>query len=577
MVSTENAPKSMSSSTSKSMIASLGLELEHQFPVINPDCNTHKSVVEYAVIARNIGFSSSNTSTATTNRRSFNNGTEMNRPGNVEYSCCASESYLSSSIYSQSTEHAKSHSAYVSSVPDATHPPVNTSRIFLLVTREKAGEDRWHAVMELTFAATAALHHNAPGDSWKQLEGHIFCYGMLLTDDNTVGLCGFALGRRIANGEETPRIYRKDIFLSKCSRPIVIVQTLITNRWHHFLNTYQHVMGEKQHPNLRAEGLKFLKECDVRVVGDRVHGIISLPAEKGTYKTFDRTFQRMWSAWQLVHGVKGLCESGFSQPSSNAASRRNSSTLYSIDTQGLNDDTPEEGGKQFCKDISTGEVPEESEKSNFQKEDQQIPEEQTSVPQGYEEVREEWTDQTGLLRVGKLYRDGIVVGITTTYLGCQTGILTREHLLDVCQQLLRLSIKGLVHGDVRNANIVTVGMNHAYLIDFETVRRVNDVFPSWLDTELAERHPDVVGYRILQANSGSGFRDCRLHHDWFALRMCFTIQTGREFESRSTRAQRIVLQFLDDILHTEQVKQYNESETAIIRRLRDYTKAESWP
>ncbi|EGD82900.1 serine/threonine protein kinase [Salpingoeca rosetta] len=240
-----------------------------------------------------------------------------------------------------------------------------------------------------------------------------------------------------------------------------------------------------------------------------------------------------------------------------------------------------------------------------------------------EKLTEAWTDRSGRFSVAKIVRGGRHVGFATTYLGSATGVSTREQLLDVARQLLRLSLRGLVHGDVRNANIVMAGMRNAYLIDFETVRHEGDPFPSSLDTELAERHPQLVGRRVgytgmtgttpvrslsstnststtsltasmkpgpSDANAGCGQTAGRSSlqvystaQDWFSLIMAFAIYTGRDFVERFGRGRRVLKDFLDDVIHKHELlvasphARYTTSDLATIRRIREQISLESWP
>ena len=268
-----------------------------------------------------------------------------------------------------------------------------------------------------------------------------------------------------------------------------------------------------------------------------------------------------------------------------------------------------------------------------------------------EKLVDAWEDKHGKFSIAQLERDGRVVGFASSYLGSRTGVSTREQLISVAQQLLRLSVKGLVHGDVRNANVVMCGMGSAYLIDFETVRHEGDSFPVRLDTELAERHPSLLGRRVhdpsmggrrsasrsmvdvcaavssgtgtgamenARASTGSGpaaakagmstsgasaasvpgkdgraggarfeHRTCSVAHDWFALLMCFTIYTGRDFVERFKRAKHAVKGFLASVAEqqerlsptslTASPERFSHKELAILKRIQDEVSRAAWP
>lgn len=62
------------------------------------------------------------------------------------------------------------------------------------------------------------------------------------------------------------------------------------------------------------------------------------------------------------------------------------------------------------------------------------------------------------------------------------------HFRGAVEQLYKIHSMGIVHGDIRNANIVFDDADCSYIIDYDLARMENDVYPSGYVTSHTERH-----------------------------------------------------------------------------------------
>ena len=62
------------------------------------------------------------------------------------------------------------------------------------------------------------------------------------------------------------------------------------------------------------------------------------------------------------------------------------------------------------------------------------------------------------------------------------------HFRGAVEQLCKIHEKGMVHGDIRNVNIVFDDTDCSHLIDFDLSRKENDYYPSVYVASHPERH-----------------------------------------------------------------------------------------
>ncbi len=88
----------------------------------------------------------------------------------------------------------------------------------------------------------------------------------------------------------------------------------------------------------------------------------------------------------------------------------------------------------------------------------------------------------------KLSNDGRFLMLEIEYIPgthVPTNVL---HFRGAVEQLCKIHNKGMVHGDIRNVNIVFDNTGCSHIIDFDLARNENDVYPSVYVTSHLERH-----------------------------------------------------------------------------------------
>ena len=129
----------------------------------------------------------------------------------------------------------------------------------------------------------------------------------------------------------------------------------------------------------------------------------------------------------------------------------------------------------------------------------------------------------------------ITTMLTLADLGCPRAQLHPQHLEQLCGQLFRMSMAGIVHSDIRSANVLVAGDGIARLIDFELAGR-DDSILKWSDSDSLAQLNTTLPERaseIRTARSEDGVQR-RVEHDWLALLHVYELRCEERTAAVST-------------------------------------------